>query len=332
MSSEQKLIERFAAGEHGLFADLTEPHRPELVRFAERRLGVERQLAEDVVQQALFNAYRSLLGGTRPENLRAWLFAIVRNGATNARRSTRSAAPIEDREHADLQPTVAEQVEQGEWIRWLMGAISELPARQREVIVGHAFEGLSHSELAGRSGSTVLAVKTLLHRARRRLTELRTESSMCISLLARGRLATGAKAGVGLAGQALAAATVTSVVLLAAHAPGVGSVLAAGPSPHTGGTRAPITAAHHSSHGRAHRGAAPPTPRRIHHEARRAIAACVRGRSLRHRFTPQALNYAAHHLTAMAQEYTDCESVLVRAGRAHRPSQRHNRPRRPRRT
>jgi RNA polymerase sigma factor (sigma-70 family) len=86
MNDHELLIERAAAGDGQAFAELVAPHRGELLRFAGRMLREDGQAGEEVVQEAMLNAYRALEQGTRPERLRPWLFQIVRNGALNSRR------------------------------------------------------------------------------------------------------------------------------------------------------------------------------------------------------------------------------------------------------
>ena len=52
-----------------------------------------------------------------------------------------------------------ELVEQGEWIDWLMAAVGQLPARQRDALVGHAFEGRSYREIAARDSARVVVIE-----------------------------------------------------------------------------------------------------------------------------------------------------------------------------
>ena len=104
-SSERMLMDRVAAGEQEAFGLLFAPYRAMLLQFAAGRLGGEAQLAEDIVQEAALNAFRALAAGARPENLRAWLFTIVRNCASNARRAGRPSIPIEDHPEADVPET-----------------------------------------------------------------------------------------------------------------------------------------------------------------------------------------------------------------------------------
>jgi RNA polymerase sigma factor (sigma-70 family) len=143
-----------ASGSRGsredMFEELVKLHRRELTRFAVRQLGEHASLAEDVVQEALPDAHRAIAAGTCPEHPRAWLFTITRNAAVNAARGARTTDEIEERRHCTAAQSVPAAVEQSEWLDWLMGAVGELPARQRDALVGHAFEGRSYREIAAR--------------------------------------------------------------------------------------------------------------------------------------------------------------------------------------
>jgi RNA polymerase sigma factor (sigma-70 family) len=254
----------------------------------------------------MLNAYSALAQGTRPESVRPWLFAIVRNGALNAQRRSRPTCALAD-EHRDLvRHTPNEAAEQGEWIDWLMGAIGALPSRQRDALVGRELEGRSHAELAARLDTSVLAVKTLLHRARGTLRRLRAESMLSAAtplLLVKGRLAS-AKAALGALGQALLTASVTSLIVLTVHGKGVGTAPAAGLP--VGGARASA-----SRHGRPAAGSAGRLSARgqVEREGTDAISRCEHGHPVK-RASPAALTYAIGHLPAVDLEYTECEQVL----------------------
>ena len=311
MDGDHRLLTRAAGGDGDAFAQLVSPHRAELLGFARRILDGDGQAGEEVVQEALLNAYRALVRGARPDSIRPWLFVIVRNCALNARRQAQTTYLLGDGDGARSGDTPNEAAEQGEWIDWLMGAIGELPARQRQAIVGRELEGRSHVELASSLGTTVLAVKTLLHRARARLRALRAESMLSVPVFVKGRVEAGVKAGGGVLGQSLAAASVTTLVVLAVHGGGAAPVGAAGLTVH--GSRA--SAARRSGGATRSTADRPPSAVRVRREATRAIAGCVHGRPLKG-FSQQALNYAAGHLSADELEYTDCEVRLRRAARA----------------
>jgi RNA polymerase sigma-70 factor (ECF subfamily) len=306
-----------------MFEELVKRHRPELARFAARQLGEHASLAEDVVQEALLNAHRAVAAGTCPEHPRAWLFTIVRNAAVNVTRGARTTDAIEERGHGTSDQTVPAAVEQSEWIGWLMGAVHELPARQRDALVGHAFEGRSYGEIAERQQTTIAAVKSLLTRARRTLaaeasipavglgTPLAAGARALRALRVRGPLAGkagGAKGLVGALAQAVLAATVTTGVLMAVHAGSLSSVLASTGPPRSPGagaqpTSLKATASRRRSTSKRAR------ERKVRREARHAVRECMR-RGLRRHYGEAALQSAAHHLPTEALEYTGCAGEL----------------------
>ncbi len=314
-----------AAGEHDAFCGLVDAHRPELLRYARRRLGGRAELAEDVLQDAFLNAYRHLAAGTRPQNTRAWLFAIVHNAAIDAACTAQPPVSLEVDHSIAGGPTPAEAIEQRERLEWLMGAIGALPARQRDALVGHALEGRSYRELATREQTTVSAIKTLIHRARRGLTEGSPLHALAVPfMLVSRRLAwftphralAGKLSANGITGMLLAAlgtATLATGLLFAGQA---------GHSVAIAASRRQAVSAHASGHHRPGGGGthAPRTGRspvaRLHHEARLATTECENGRHLDRRLRVTALQYAASHLSTSQMEYTDCEQLLrIRARR-----------------
>jgi RNA polymerase sigma factor (sigma-70 family) len=321
MSHEEAPQASSARGPHeDRFEELVRLHRDELTRYAVRQLGEQACMAEDVVQEALLNAHRAMIAGTDPVHPRAWLFTIVRNAAINASRSARPTNAIEDG-HGSADQTVAAAVEQGEWIDWLMGAVGQLPERQRDALVGRAFEGRSYREIAARQQTTIPAVKSLLVRARRALsadssfsavgtaTPLAAATRAVRALLHRGPLAGkagGAKGVVGVLAQAVLAATVTTGVLMAVHGGGLGSVLAS-----TGPGRSPSAGAYHRARATSskHRPGKRAREQRAHREGRRAVTECMHGAVRRH-YGEAALQYAASHVPAVALEYTECQQQL----------------------
>ncbi len=347
-SSERMLMDRIAAGEQEAFGLLFAPYRTMLLQFAAGRLGGEAQLAEDVVQEAALNAFRALAAGARPENLRAWLFTIVRNCASNARRAGRPSIPIEDHHEADVSRDPALVLAGRERIALLMGALGELPDRQRQALLGHALEGHSYREIAVRLDSTVSAVKTLVHRARRSLGAASLPALLpfprgarrTARLLARGPLAgkAGAKGAVGMAVQALGTAAVTTGILMAVPGAGPGTVIAGGLSHSTPTHRS--SHRHHGGHRRSTQGDSHASlERRIHSEARRAIAQCGNGTRKPGHYTTAALLYARQHLSTEYIEYTNCPGLLThellhavshdRHGHHSRHPRRHGGSRRP---
>jgi RNA polymerase sigma factor (sigma-70 family) len=327
--SEGILMGRIAAGDEAAVGLLLGPYRAGLVQFAAVRLGGDRHLAEDVVQEAMLNAYKSIRAGSRPQSLGAWLFTIVRNCAVNAQRGLRATDRLEDHHPSDDAQDPVAAAEQREWMAWLMDAIGELPPRQRDALVGHAFEGHSYREIAARQMVSLSAVKALIHRARSGLGSPTSLHSLLLapaafvsrritSPLTGGSLAPKMGSGgvLAMAAQALGAATLTTGVLLIVPGSGPGPAIATGVTQGHAGSAAGAVH-HHRRHveypGTPRRPRPAAIERRTHHEAAGVVARCTRGVPIRGHYTTVAMQYAVHHLPVYVREYTDCGELIGHA-------------------
>ena len=331
-AEREDLLNAVARGEDHAFARLTGPYREELRGFAARMVGGDAGLGEEVTQEALLRAYRSICAGSRPENVRAWLYAIVRNNALNALRSQRPTLPLSESGHAGPHDEATRELEVREWMDWLMGAIVALPPRQRDALVASAFEGRSQRDIAAGMGTSVPAVKTLLHRARRALEAAQPSPLAAVPLAvlalvrragahARGVLAAklGTKGAAALTWQTLVAATVATGVAIVAHG-GAGPLPAIALTPPAGAHAAPAALRDSAGGGRGTLGEAQqPSLARIRHEARHALHECVSGHRISKTLSGDALLYASRHVPEDAREYTECEQVLRRAQLARQP-------------
>src|SRR5829696_297972 len=98
------MLARARAGDEEAFRELTEPHRRELQLHCYRILG-SLQDAEDLVQETLLAAWRSLEGFEGRASVRAWLYRIATNRCPNALRA-RSRHPQEVQAMAQpVEPT-----------------------------------------------------------------------------------------------------------------------------------------------------------------------------------------------------------------------------------
>ena len=84
------LLRRARAGDERAFEAIFKTHYAPLLSYCRHMLG-DRDEGEDALQQTFIRAYRALLAGTAPRQLRPWLYAIARNcclSAIAARRPT----------------------------------------------------------------------------------------------------------------------------------------------------------------------------------------------------------------------------------------------------
>lgn len=158
--SDARLVSLARDGHDRAFAVLAERYRTELLGQARRLSGAGN--AEDLVQQTLLSAFAALRRGAEVGHARGWLHAILRHAAIRAH------APIEAPLETALGALVAHDtlLETRADARELLSALDELPARQREALVGSAMQGLSRAELAASLGVSEGAVRQLVHRAR----------------------------------------------------------------------------------------------------------------------------------------------------------------------
>jgi RNA polymerase sigma-70 factor (ECF subfamily) len=177
----------------------TEPFRRELLAHCYRMLGSADE-AEDVVQETYLRAWRSYDTFEGRSSVRSWLYRIATNACLTAleqrgRRALPSGlgAPADD---PDASPSPAEPgvawlepipdalvtpesedpgaiVAEREWLRLaLIASLQYLPARQRAVLLLREVLGFPAAEVASMLGTSTVAVKSTLQRARARLDEV----------------------------------------------------------------------------------------------------------------------------------------------------------------
>jgi RNA polymerase sigma-70 factor (ECF subfamily) len=166
------LVEQALEGELEAFNRLVVRHQGHLFALV-FRLVPDRDQAADAVQEAFFNAYRSL-GSFRGGSVRSWLGKIAVNAAMDMQRARRRrpAQPYPELEDESWQPPAGESAEPesrsmaAERSRALAVALAGLPADQRNCIVLFDVEGYDYAEIARLMGISVGTVKSRIHRGR----------------------------------------------------------------------------------------------------------------------------------------------------------------------
>lgn len=170
----QLLIERARAGDTRAFEDLALREERALYRHALRIVGTTAD-AEDVVQDALVSAWRSI-ASFQGVSFRAWLFRIATNRALDHLRSRkrRPELPLEPPEDDEI--TWAEPVAPGPDLTQLAGdrealvvveaALETLPADQRTALLLRDIEGFAYDEIAVITSVEIGTVKSRIHRGR----------------------------------------------------------------------------------------------------------------------------------------------------------------------
>jgi RNA polymerase sigma factor (sigma-70 family) len=154
-------------GHERAFEVLVHRYRRQLLRYC-ARMGLSEQLAEDVVQHSLLQAWVALGSGTAVREPRPWLYRIAHNTAVNAVRGAREEplAPAAGGEGDGVAALLEQDPARGMTLRETLSDVAALPQMQREAIVLSAIDGRSHEEVARVLGVSDGAVRGLLYRAR----------------------------------------------------------------------------------------------------------------------------------------------------------------------
>jgi RNA polymerase sigma-70 factor (TIGR02960 family) len=184
-------LARARAGDDEAFRQLTDAHRRELQVHCYRILG-SMQDAEDMVQETLLAAWRSLEGFEGRASVRAWLYRIATNRCLNALRArsrrprevqampdppepTRRTEPVWLEPYPDVlledmpdrSPGPAARYEARESIELaFIVALQRLPPRQRAALVLRDVLGFRTAEVAEMLDTGAASVKGALQRAR----------------------------------------------------------------------------------------------------------------------------------------------------------------------
>lgn len=151
------------------FAAICEPLRDDLFRFA-FWLARDRALAEDVVQEAMLRAWKSLDSLGEDARARPWMLTIVRR--EHARTFERKRLEV-----ADVDALVAAEAEvlaaeEDAAVAEMREALFRLEDDYREPLVLQVMMGFTTQEIAEQLGLTQGAVLTRLFRARQKLRQV----------------------------------------------------------------------------------------------------------------------------------------------------------------
>jgi RNA polymerase sigma-70 factor (ECF subfamily) len=165
-------MDEVAPGFETLFENLLGEMRPKLHRYCARMAGSVID-GEDIVQDALANAFaaRASFGGL--ENPRAWLYRIAHNASLDFLRRRARAPLIED--NAELATLAAPDAPDPGIAATCLRSFIRLPALQRSAVILKDVLGHSLGEAALITGSSEPAVKSALQRGRERLRALAGE-------------------------------------------------------------------------------------------------------------------------------------------------------------
>jgi RNA polymerase sigma-70 factor (ECF subfamily) len=192
-SEEGALVAELKAGSSQAFAELIARYHQPLYSLIARSLQDPADAA-DVTQDVFIKVFRNIGSFHGQASLRTWLYRIALHEASNQRRwwsrhkrqETALEAPCDSRADANsggdaqsLGDTLAdgscspfEQAAQDELREHVEGALRQVPAAFRSVVVLREIEGFTYEEIADVLGVNLGTVKSRLMRGRAVLREL----------------------------------------------------------------------------------------------------------------------------------------------------------------
>ncbi|MBI1829816.1 MAG: sigma-70 family RNA polymerase sigma factor, partial [Planctomycetes bacterium] len=172
--SDEILVGRAQRGNQAAFEELV--RRTSRLIFARLYLETgDSHRAEDLLQETLLTAYRTLGQLTKPDKFRGWLLRIAQNLAVDAARrdSRKKRTPDPDilkfRQDAAEVPRPDEHAEKEELREQVLAILRDLPEEYRLVLTLRYLVGADFATIQQQMGLTNGALRGLLHRGMQRM-------------------------------------------------------------------------------------------------------------------------------------------------------------------
>ena len=176
--TDRELVTLSRQGNKEAFGSLMERYQ-RMVRQVALRMVMAEDVAQDLSQETMLQAYLSLHDLRDDERFRSWLYGIVLNVTKSYLRSQKQQhrlyLPMDDdqiksqraADHSDPQEIAIER----ELHFLVLDAIEGLPRAHRESARLYYYESLTLHEITAITGASPEAIKVRLHRARNQLRE-----------------------------------------------------------------------------------------------------------------------------------------------------------------
>lgn len=158
-SADVSLVSAIRSGDENAMALLYDRYSSIVYSVALRVLS-DTGAAEDVLQEVFMQLWRNpgVFDSSRG-SLGAWLAVIARNRAIDALRKRHPETDIAD-VIVSVEPDMAGDAERARVMEKVLGALGAMPLAQRSALEMAYFEGLTHTEIAAKTGEPLGTIKT----------------------------------------------------------------------------------------------------------------------------------------------------------------------------
>ena len=177
--SNSELVKKSQLGDKSAFEEPVKRHQ-ELVFSLSFKLTGNRELANDVAQEAFIRAWKAIGKFRGDSTFGTWIYRITVNTAWTLRKKAKKhySLNIEDTQ----EPVVVDEKKDPELVAInsdlslvLRKALNQIPLEQRIIVELKNIEGRSHKEIADYLDISVTAAKVRLHRAHQKLRNILEE-------------------------------------------------------------------------------------------------------------------------------------------------------------
>ena len=177
--SNSELVRKSQLGDKAAFEQLVIRHQ-DLVFSLSYKLTGNREMANDVAQEAFIRAWKAIEKFRGDSTFSTWIYRITVNTAWTLRKKAKkhNTLNIDD----TYEPIVIDEKKDPELVAInsdlssvLINALDKIPIEQRIIVELKNIEGRSHKEIADYLDISVTAAKVRLHRAHQKLRQILEE-------------------------------------------------------------------------------------------------------------------------------------------------------------
>ena len=177
--SNSELVRKSQLGDKAAFEQLVIRHQDLVFSLAYKLTG-NREMANDVAQEAFIRAWKAIEKFRGDSTFSTWVYRITVNTAWTLRKKAKkhNTLNIDD----TYEPIVIDEKKDPELVAInsdlssvLINALDKIPIEQRIIVELKNIEGRSHKEIADYLDISVTAAKVRLHRAHQKLRQILEE-------------------------------------------------------------------------------------------------------------------------------------------------------------
>ncbi|HEX8816134.1 MAG TPA: sigma-70 family RNA polymerase sigma factor [Terriglobales bacterium] len=159
VTDDAMLVSAIRSGDESAMGQLYDRYSSIVYSVALRILG-DTGAAEDILQDVFIQLWRNpgVFDANRG-SLPGWLAVITRNRAIDSLRKRRPETDIDD-VVVSVEPDMVRGAEWGRALDKIRGALDAMPVAQRLALEMAYFEGLTHTEIAEKTGEPLGTIKT----------------------------------------------------------------------------------------------------------------------------------------------------------------------------